>query len=259
MRESVYFQVAELTQVVHMLFTRNHEKEVEIDALKDAYEYEIELVIKDAKNRLEKADKRIRDLEKQQTEGNNKLKAQVEQSLAHKDEEWKLKCSQLEKQLDNERRETQSARDLLVKAQQDIERLKKGHENELRKATREIVDKAKEIDRLKDIIRSLENSINEKHRQLSSASEMNKQNESLRKDIEKIKEQLRSTEKAKEQSLVKNKQLESDLRNLRREMNKKQVDKMPPNIHPGRLERDATHPGVNAIDLSFSEIPNIQS
>ena len=37
-------KVAELTQVVHMLFTRNHEKEVEIEAMKDAYEYEIQLV-----------------------------------------------------------------------------------------------------------------------------------------------------------------------------------------------------------------------
>lgn len=52
-------KVAELTQVVHMLFTRNHEKEMEMEALKAAYEEEIERVLKDARKRLSGADQAV--------------------------------------------------------------------------------------------------------------------------------------------------------------------------------------------------------
>ncbi|XP_054756615.2 protein FAM184B-like [Lytechinus pictus] len=46
-------KVAELTQVVHMLFSRNHEREVELESTKEAYEQEISNVIADAKKRIE--------------------------------------------------------------------------------------------------------------------------------------------------------------------------------------------------------------
>ena len=59
-------KVAELTQVVHMLFTRNHEKEVEIEAIKDSYEHEIELVIDDAKNKIRHLEVKVQELQQQQ-------------------------------------------------------------------------------------------------------------------------------------------------------------------------------------------------
>ncbi|XP_003730972.3 uncharacterized protein PF11_0207 [Strongylocentrotus purpuratus] len=46
-------KVSELTQVVHMLFSRNHEREVELESTKEAYEQEILNVIADAKKRIE--------------------------------------------------------------------------------------------------------------------------------------------------------------------------------------------------------------
>ena len=58
-------KVAELTQVVHMLFTRNHEKEVEIDALKKSYEREIELVLEDAKGKIGHLEQLMADMQNQ--------------------------------------------------------------------------------------------------------------------------------------------------------------------------------------------------
>ncbi|KAL3866083.1 hypothetical protein ACJMK2_043421 [Sinanodonta woodiana] len=57
-------KVAELTQVVHMLFTRNHEKEVEIEALKEAYEHEISLIMDDAKRKISLLENKVSELER---------------------------------------------------------------------------------------------------------------------------------------------------------------------------------------------------
>ncbi|KAJ8029595.1 hypothetical protein HOLleu_29031 [Holothuria leucospilota] len=47
-------KVAELTQVVHMLFTKSHEKDIELELTKKAYEQEIVDIISDAQGRLRK-------------------------------------------------------------------------------------------------------------------------------------------------------------------------------------------------------------
>lgn len=52
-------KVAELTKVVHLLFTKNREKELEVEAVKEAYEKEINVVINDAKVRLSKLENDI--------------------------------------------------------------------------------------------------------------------------------------------------------------------------------------------------------
>ncbi|CAG2248532.1 unnamed protein product [Mytilus edulis] len=98
-------KVSELTQVVHMLFTRNHEKEVEIEAMKEAFEYEILLVQEDAQGRIdnletkrleleleldrERKAEKIRDIEK--------LRQGVADQLASKNEEILRKNQELDK------------------------------------------------------------------------------------------------------------------------------------------------------------------
>ena len=59
-------KVAELTQVVHMLFTRNHEKEVEMEALRQAYEMEISEILVDARRRIAELEKQREDILKEQ-------------------------------------------------------------------------------------------------------------------------------------------------------------------------------------------------
>ena len=76
-------KVAELTQVVHMLFMKHHEKELELEALKDAYEYEIDLVIADAKGQLDELTRELEDREQ-------RLKARPERERENEEDQVKI-------------------------------------------------------------------------------------------------------------------------------------------------------------------------
>lgn len=225
-----------------MLFTRNHEKEVEIEALKDAYEYEIDCIIKDARKRLENVEKRIRDLERELSNGSSQNRSQLQEALTRKDEEWIAKVKGLEQTLQSEKKESQNSRDLLIKARNDIEKLRTAHSGEISKISRDTGDKSKEIDRLKDIIRNLEYSISEKQQKLSSANDLNKHIDALQKEIHKLKEQYKNSEKVREHVIVKNKQLEGEIKNLRKALNKKsaQSDKVSNSSHQSKPDKDYT-------------------
>ncbi|XP_028399167.1 spindle pole body component 110-like [Dendronephthya gigantea] len=60
-------KIAELTMVVQMLFTRNHEKELELSATKKACEEEIRRVTEEGKGKLNWLEKQLDDLERFRT------------------------------------------------------------------------------------------------------------------------------------------------------------------------------------------------
>ena len=142
-------KVAELTQVVHMLFTRNHEKEVEIEALKEAYEYEISLVQEDAIEQLKKSENKRKELEKlleiERKAGRERVKSAIQQEASTKEEQWKEKVKALEQQLADEKNESQNLRDLLINAQKDIEKLRQGVAEQLQSKNEEINRKNQEL------------------------------------------------------------------------------------------------------------------
>ncbi|XP_072167100.1 uncharacterized protein [Diadema setosum] len=74
-------KVAELTQVVHMLFSRNHEREVELEATKEAYEQEVSNVVADAKKRIEGLEQCL---------ANEKKQAEADHARAMSDYDKKL-------------------------------------------------------------------------------------------------------------------------------------------------------------------------
>ena len=82
-------KVAELTQVVHMLFTRNHEKEVEIDALKKSYEHEIDLVLKDARGKIDKLEKCVADLRSKSEADLERQRREVLSEVTSQEAEWR--------------------------------------------------------------------------------------------------------------------------------------------------------------------------
>ena len=57
-------KIAELTMVVHLLFTRNHEREIEVDAIKAAYEHEIKIVQEEMKGKITWLEGQLDELEK---------------------------------------------------------------------------------------------------------------------------------------------------------------------------------------------------
>lgn len=57
-------KIAELTMVIHLLFTRNHERELEMEAVKTAYEHEISVVLEEAKGKISWLEGQLDELEK---------------------------------------------------------------------------------------------------------------------------------------------------------------------------------------------------
>lgn len=236
-------KVAELTQVVHMLFTRNHEKEVEIDALKDSYEHEITKVTADAKSRISKLETKVAELERKLERERNRqsevIKEVVAQESSSKEDEWKRKLVVAEKALNDEKLETQNLRDLLINAQKDIEKLRQKVDEQLHSKTDEIQRRDAEIANLKRQVAELERTL--KTKQLSendTIKKLEKQNEKLEKECLDLQELLDETYKEKEALLAKVKQLESELKALKKDFQKKVSDVVQQN-HVVKIPRTA--------------------
>lgn len=236
-------KVAELTQVVHMLFTRNHEKEVEIDALKDAYEHEITKVTADAKGKISNLENKVGELERKLERERNKQTEIIKEVVAHesttKEDEWKRKLVAAEKALHDEKLETQHLRDLLINAQKDIEKLRQKVEDQMNAKTDEIQRRDVEIVNLKRQVAELERTLRNKQlNENETIKKLEKQNEKLEKECLDLQELLDETYKEKETLIAKVKQLDSELRALKRDFQKKVSDVVHQN-HVVKVPRSA--------------------
>lgn len=250
-------KVAELTQVVHMLFTRNHEKEVEIDALKDSYEHEITKVTADAKSRISKLETKVAELERKLERERNRqsevIKEVVAQESSSKEDEWKRKLVVAEKALNDEKLETQNLRDLLINAQKDIEKLRQKVDEQLHSKTDEIQRRDAEIANLKRQVAELERTL--KTKQLSeneTIKKLEKQNEKLEKECLDLQELLDETYKEKEALLAKVKQLESELKALKKDFQKKVSDVVQQN-HVVKIPRTAPVHQTFTVGIFFKK------
>ena len=215
-------KVAELTQVVHMLFTRNHEKEVEIEALKDAYEFEIQLVIDDAKQKINTLEERLEEAELRKDADESKWRTLLDEKMKIKEEEWNKKISDSEMLLQDEKNECQNLRDLLINAQKDIEKLRQGVSDHLIHRSDEISKRDAELDRLKKYVIRLEKSVRESERDnAETLREFEKSNAKLEQELTHMHELLEDGHQAREQLMAKNRQLENELKNLKKEFNRK--------------------------------------
>ena len=79
-------KVAELTKVVHLLFTKNREKELEVEAVKEAYEKEIDVVINDAKVRISKLENEITQQQQSHQQDVQHIHDEYAQQLQERDE-----------------------------------------------------------------------------------------------------------------------------------------------------------------------------
>lgn len=136
-------KIAELTQVVEMLFTRNREKDVLIEAVKKSYEHEIELVLKDAKGRIGRLERSLADTKRRGIQD-------LEQAVQAKESEWRHKVAHYEQHLQDEKSESQNLRDLLISAQRDIENLRQGATDRMVFQAQEISRRDKELEKLRD-------------------------------------------------------------------------------------------------------------
>lgn len=215
-------KVAELTQVVHMLFTRNHEKEVEIDALKDAYEYDIQLLLDDAHQKILVLEKRISELEKLSAEQAINFKEAVERESNDRKEEWAKCVVGLERQLQDEKSECQNLRDLLIQTQKDVEKLRQSAMEDSSSKTSELQAKDQEIAKLKKANFTLEKRVKEQQAQEEARkTEFTTTTDQLTRDLTQIQELLEETHRVKESVITKNRQLEGDLKQLKKDFGRK--------------------------------------
>lgn len=219
-------KVAELTQVVHMLFTRNHEKEVEIEAIKDAYEFEISLVMEDAEGRIASLDQKRLDLEalldKERLAGKERVKLAILEQANEKEEAWRQMIEVLEKQLSEEKSDSQNLRDLLINAQKDIEKLREGVAEQLKIKNEEIQSKNRELERLRKLLADLEKTSSDKEVQYQEAiRELERTNEKLERELAQLQALLEETHRNKVQLEAKNVKLETDLKNLKKDFGRK--------------------------------------
>ncbi|XP_046580217.1 protein FAM184A-like [Haliotis rubra] len=228
-------KVAELTQVVHMLFTRNHEKEVEIDAVKEAYELEIQNIIQDARKRLSILQGDLEDMKFRAGDEGEKMRQIMEQEYMQREAELAKRLADTEQLLADERSECQNIRDLLITAQKDIEQLRQGVAEQLNLKSDEIAKRDKEIERLRKHVTSLEKGMKDSEKETNSAvRDFEKSNEKLESELTRVHELLEESHRAKDQVLTKVKVLETELKNLKRDFNRRvtetvasQVNKMP--------------------------------
>ena len=215
-------KVAELTQVVHMLFTRNHEKEVELETIKNAYEYEIELVIKDAKCRIDKIQTLLYDSERMRHGDTNNLKETIQENQDRMEQVWKEKVENLKRQLLNEKLECSTARDMLIHAQQDMEQLKSSQITEIQKKQQDLINRDKEIERLKRLNTDLEKQCGKNNsKSQNTLTELQRAYEVLEQDCNKIRDNLDETERNRDRLLGRNRQLENEVKLLKRELGRK--------------------------------------
>lgn len=267
-------KVAELTQVVHMLFTRNHEKEVEIDALKDSYEHEITTVIEDARNRMVKLENKVVELERKLERERNKqteiVKEVVAQETYDKEEEWRRMLVAAEKALHDEKLETQHLRDLLINAQKDIEKLRQRVEEQSNSKSDEIQRRDIELANLRKEMTDIERSMQIKQlRANETIKNLERNNEKLETECLEMQMLLDETHKVKESLISRVKLLESELRLLKRDFQKKVSDVVQQN-HIVKVPRTAPSqhtfsvcifytcmqlPYLNDVSVLYSQIP----
>ncbi|XP_071171595.1 uncharacterized protein LOC143072121 isoform X2 [Mytilus galloprovincialis] len=219
-------KVSELTQVVHMLFTRNHEKEVEIEAMKEAFEYEILLVQEDAQGRIDNLEtKRLElelELDRERKAGENRLKSALKNESDSREEEWKAKLIASEKNLLEEKAECQNLRDLLINAQRDIEKLRQGVADQLASKNEEILRKNQELDKLRKLVANLEKTqVETEIHYKEIIRDIEKTNEKLEKELQQLQALLEETHRNKMKLEEKNAKLETDLKNLRKDFSRK--------------------------------------
>lgn len=182
-------KIAELSTVVQLLFTRNHEKELELSATKKVCEDEIRRVTEEGKSKLNWLEKQLDDLERfrtlleMKTEECERTKASVE--------------TLQEKQLQSERKVLERGV-MLSEALAEIENLKKeiaarspeeveGLKREKLKLSNDLSSERENVRQQKDLVNNLQNKVELIEANLS---EMLSDHETLKQECTKLKDDL---------------------------------------------------------------------
>lgn len=185
-------KIAELTMVVHLLFTRNHEREVEIDALKSVYSKEIKKIQEDVKGKVTWLEGQLEDFEKTRV----MLDLKNTEITKHKQQTQML----LEKELDL-RKELDDKQHILSMAQKDIIKLR----DQLVSKAGYNSEQSEDLQKLQEEIEKLRKNNEEANSKLSSKS---KKHKDFLKQIDELQTNVKSLNIELKEALTKKGQLE---------------------------------------------------
>lgn len=209
--------------------------QVEIDAVKEVYELEIQNILEDAGKRLSTLQSDLEDMRSRAGDEGEKMREMMKQEYMLREAELARRLADSEQLLVDERKECQNIRDLLINAQKDIEQLRHGVAEQLNLKSDEIAKRDREIERLRKQVALLEKGMKDSEKETNSAvRDFEKSNEKLETELTHMHELLEESHRVKDQLLAKVKVLETELKNLKRDFNRRvtetvasQVNKMP--------------------------------
>ena len=154
-------KIAELSNVVQLLFTRNHEKELELSATKTACEDEIRRVTEDGKSRLNWLEKQLDDLERFRTllemksDECERTKATVE-TLQEKQLQSELKVLERGAMLSDALAEIENLKkEVAARSPEEVEALKR----EKLKLSNDLKSERETLSQQKDLANDLQNKV----------------------------------------------------------------------------------------------------
>ena len=212
-------KVAELAQVIHLLFTSNHEKQMEIDYLIDAYENEISKTIDEAQQWVMSSANTIAEHKKNAEEsvaelGNARHQLML---LTERYDQLTEKEKQQGDELSEVKEECQKLRDLLINDQSDLQRLKANLESELKEKEQLLSKRNEDLERMGQKMTRLETTLLDMQRNADRAVKMaQKRVRSVELELDKMRLEVKSAHRNRDAMLEKQKSLEKELKDYQK-------------------------------------------
>lgn len=212
-------KVAELAQVVHLLFMSNHEKQIEIDCLIDAYEDEISRVIDDAQTWVKSSENAIAEQKKRVEESAAELghaRHHLE-LLRGQYDQVKEKESRQSNELSEVKEECQKLRDLLINDQSDLQRLKANLESELKEKEQVLNKRNEDLERMSQKIARLETTLMDVQRNADRTVKMaQKRVRNVEQELNRMRLEVKSAHRNRDSLFEKQKTLEKELKDYQK-------------------------------------------
>lgn len=238
-------KIAELTMVIHLLFTRNHEREVEIEAVKTAYEHEIDVIREEAKGKMSWLEGQLDELEKfrvllnlkatenekdkQQIKELQNKEAELYETLGHKDQLLALAEKQiveLREQLKGKLKADDEQIGMLSTELESAKMENSSLKEKLKAKTDKMKKSERQIDSLQSKIRTLEeelSDISEQKRRLENS--VNGLESDWQDEIDNLRHRIKEYTKQQQEDQLRAEKLEMENRHLNQQVKDLEDDK----------------------------------
>ena len=273
-------KIAELTMVIHLLFTRNHEREFEVEALKTAYEHEISVLLEEAKGKISWLEGQLDELEKyrvlldlkntesekdkQQIQDLQNKVAELNAVIGHKDQLLLMAEKQIVELKESLMDKLRSGDDQVSLLSVELENMKKENSNlkdKLKGKTDKIKKCQSQVDNLQSKVEALEEELNDaltKKQRLENS--VNGLQGDWQDEIEKLSQKIAEyIKQQKEDQIIaekqewKNKQLSQQVREL--EDDKRQLELKIQQYIDERNKRKESKRSPRPVTKGSPEVP----